>query len=143
MCIRAGLFVIDRSGSMDFPAVGPPRTRWVELQNAMSSVLPMVSDLPLGMLTFPQLTGDAERDNCLVASTPDIDIAVGTSSAISSRLIAADPRAGDTPTPAALATTETYLAGRPSSGTPFAVSQTHLRAHEPGGNPVRRLQLQQ
>ncbi len=118
------LFVIDRSGSMDFPAVGTTRTRWVELQDAMSSVLPMVSDLPLGMLTFPLLTGDAERDNCMVASSPDIDVAVGTSSAISSRLVAADPRAGDTPTPAALATTETYLAGRSTSGTPFVILAT-------------------
>ena len=117
------MFVIDRSGSMDFPAEDG-RTRWEGLQDAMSSVLPMVSELPLGMLTFPLLDGTVERDNCNVASSPDIAIASGTGPAIESRLVAADPRAGDTPTPDAFMTTESYLGGRSTTRTPFVILAT-------------------
>ncbi len=34
----------------------------------------------------------------MVASSPDVGISVGSGSAIMSRLVAVDPRAGDTPT---------------------------------------------
>jgi len=109
------LFVIDRSGSMDWPAVDTTRTRWQELMSATSSVLPMVGSLPMGLLTFPLLTGTSESLNCMVASSPDIAIASGTGSAISARLVAADPRAGDTPTPQAFSTVSSYLMGLPAT----------------------------
>ena len=117
-------FVIDRSGSMDWPAVGTTRTRWEELLSATDSVLPMLDALPMGMLTFPLLTGTAETGNCMVASTPDIPTALGTRSAIASRLIAADPRAGDTPTPQAFRTVQEYLAGTSSSRERFVILAT-------------------
>ena len=118
------LFVIDRSGSMDWPAVGTSRTRWQELTDAVNSVLPMLSTIPMGMLTFPQLTGGDERLNCTVASSPDIGISVGSGSSITSRLITVDPRAGDTPTPQAFATAESYLSSTPSSRERFIILAT-------------------
>lgn len=118
------LFVVDRSGSMDWPAEGTTRTRWEELLSAMDSVLPSLSDLPLGLLTFPLQTGDAERYNCMVATEPDVPIAHGTGPAIAARLLAADPRAGDTPTPDAFATVQSYLASTPSSRPRFVVLMT-------------------
>lgn len=118
------LFVIDRSGSMDWPAVGTTRTRWQELLTATSSVLPMVSSLPMGLLTFPRLTGDSELRNCSVASTPDIAIAMSTGGAISARLVAADPRAGDTPTPDAFATVQSYLSSTATSRQRFIILAT-------------------
>ncbi len=118
------LFVVDRSGSMDWPASGTTRTRWEELRGAMDSVLPSVSDLPLGLMTFPLMTGDTERYNCMVASAPDIGIARSTGPAINARLLAADPRAGDTPTPDAFATVRSYLASTPSTRPRFVILMT-------------------
>ncbi len=118
------LFVVDRSGSMDWPASGTTRTRWEELRSAMDSVLPSLSDLPLGLLTFPLLTGDTERYNCMVATSPEIGLAHGTGPAIAARLIAADPRAGDTPTPDAFATVRSYLASTPTTRPRFVVLMT-------------------
>lgn len=118
------LFVVDRSGSMDWPAVGTTRTRWEELRSAMDIVLPSLSDLPLGLLTFPRMDGTSELRSCMVASTPDIGISLGTGPAISARLITVDPRAGDTPTPDALATAEAYIRAHPTSAPRFIVLAT-------------------
>ncbi len=118
------LFVVDRSGSMDFPAQGTTNTRWVELEGAMNSVLPSLSDIPLGLLTFPLLDGTSELRSCMVPSMPDLAIALGTGSAISARLVAADPRGGDTPTPQAFAVADTYLRSHPSTMTRFVVLAT-------------------
>jgi hypothetical protein len=118
------LFIVDRSGSMDWPAVGTTRTRWQELSDAVDGVLPMLSSLPMGMLTFPQLTGDDERGNCMVASSPDVGISLGSGSAIMSRLVTVDPRAGDTPTPQAFATAESYLTSTSSSRERFIILAT-------------------
>ncbi len=118
------LFLIDRSGSMDWPAVGTSRTRWQELQTAMTSVLPMLDALPMGALTFPRMTGDTERGNCMVSSSLDVAIAGGTRPAILSLLVSADPRAGDTPTPQAFATASSELASMPTSAIRFAILLT-------------------
>ncbi|GAB4205399.1 MAG: hypothetical protein OHK0013_21260 [Sandaracinaceae bacterium] len=118
------LFVVDRSGSMDWPAVGTTRTRWQELRSAMDSVLPSLSDLPLGLLTFPLMDGTSELRSCRVASTPDIGIALGTGPAISARLVVVDPRGGDTPTPDALATAEAYIRANPTTVPRFIVLAT-------------------
>ena len=116
-------FVVDRSGSMDWPAVGTTRTRWQELLDAMTTVLPMLEGLPMGMLTFPFLDGTSELNNCAVASSPDVPLALGTRSAILARLLAADPRAGDTPTPDAITTTRSALSGS-SAPARFAILAT-------------------
>jgi hypothetical protein len=118
------LFVVDRSGSMLWPAVGTTRTRWQELTSAMTGVLPMLDRLPMGMLTFPMLTGDGEVRNCMVASSPDVPIALGSRSTILSRLTTAAPRAGDTPTPAAFMTSQSYLASVTSSSRRFVILAT-------------------
>jgi len=118
------LFVVDRSGSMDWPAVGTTRTRWEELRTAMDSVLPALVDLPLGMLTFPRMDGTSELMSCSVATTPDIGIALGTGPTISARLITVDPRGGDTPTPDALATVDAYIRANPTTLTRFVVLAT-------------------
>lgn len=118
------LFVVDRSGSMDYPATGTTNTRWQELESAMDSVLPSLVDLPMGLLTFPRLDGTNELMSCMVASTPDIGIALGTGGAISARLITVDPRAGDTPTPAAIATVDAYIRAHPTTMTRFIVLAT-------------------
>ena len=119
------LFVVDRSGSMDYPAAGTTATRWLELSDAMDTVLPSLTDLPMGMLTFPRMDGTSELMSCTVASTPDIGIALGTGPAISARIIAADPRGGDTPTPQAFATARSYLASLPATARPrFVVLAT-------------------
>jgi len=118
------LFVVDRSGSMDWPAVGTTRTRWEELRTAMDTVLPMVSDLPLGLLTFPYLDGTVERLNCEVSTTLDVPIAIGTGGTIQARLLAADPRAGDTPTPDAIATVRDYITRNPTTRPRFVVLAT-------------------
>lgn len=117
------LFVVDRSGSMDWPASSGV-TRWQALRDAMDTVLPSLSDLQLGLLTFPEMTGDAERMNCMVASTPDIGLALGTGSSISSRLVTVDPRAGDTPTPGAFGTVQSYLTSATSPREQFVVLMT-------------------
>ncbi len=118
------LFVVDRSGSMDWPAVGTTNTRWVELEGAMGTVLPLLTDLPLGLLTFPRMDGTSELMSCMVASTPDIGIALGTGPTISARLITVDPRGGDTPTPQALATADAYIRAHPTSMPRFVVLAT-------------------
>ena len=118
------LFVVDRSGSMDFPASGTTNTRWVELESAMGSVLPSLSDLPMGLYTFPLLDGTNELHSCAVSSTVDVGIALGTGSAIGARLVAADPRGGDTPTPQALATVRSYIASHPTTLPRFVVLAT-------------------
>ncbi|MCB9591434.1 MAG: VWA domain-containing protein [Sandaracinaceae bacterium] len=118
------LFLMDRSGSMDWPAVGTARTRWQELQTAMTSVLPMLDALPMGALTFPRTTGDSERGNCMVASSLDVGIATGTRPAILGLLTTEDPRAGDTPTPQAFATASSELMSMPSSAIRFAILLT-------------------
>ncbi len=117
-------FLVDRSGSMDWPAVGTTATRWAELNSAMTSVLPMLDHLPMGLLTFPLMTGTSESGNCMVAGSPDVPIALGSRSTILSRLIAADPRAGDTPTPQAFGTTNSYLATMTTSRERFLILAT-------------------
>src|SRR5690606_21168395 len=42
------LFVVDRSGSMDWLDESGTQTRWQALSAAMNMVLPSISDLPLG-----------------------------------------------------------------------------------------------
>ena len=118
------LFVVDRSGSMDFPAAGTTRTRWLELEDAMTSVLPSLVDLPLGLLTFPRMDGTSELLSCAVDTTLDIGIALGTGPAISARLVVVDPRGGDTPTPDALATADAYIRSHPTTLTRFIVLAT-------------------
>ncbi|MFK7987546.1 MAG: MopE-related protein [Sandaracinaceae bacterium] len=118
------LFAVDRSGSMDWLAEGSARTRWVELTDAMGTVLPMLTDLHMGLWTFPEQDGTSESLNCDIATTPDVGLALGTGSAISSRLVAADPRAGDTPTPQCLSATDTYLSGLSTSRERFVVLAT-------------------
>ncbi|UJR86170.1 vWA domain-containing protein [Sandaracinus amylolyticus] len=120
------LFVVDRSGSMDWLEETGTQTRWQALTTAMNAVLPSITDLPLGMLTFPlrDPAGGNELRSCMVAASPEIPIAVGTGSTISARLVYADPRAGDTPTPAAIATARSYLAANPSTRPRFVVLAT-------------------
>jgi len=118
------LFVVDRSGSMDFPAAGTSRTRWEELRTAMESVLPLLVDLPMGLLTFPEMDGTSELMSCAVARTPDVRIARSSGPTISARLLLVDPRAGDTPTPAALATVDAYIRANPSPVQRFVVLAT-------------------
>ena len=118
------LFVVDRSGSMNWPAVGTTRSRWQELRTAMDTVLPMMSDMPLGLLTFPMMTGDAERLSCVVSSTVDVPIAMGMDGTIQARLITAAPRAGDTPTPDAFETVREYIATHPTTRPRFVVLAT-------------------
>ena len=90
----------------------------------MSSVLPSLSDLPMGLYTFPLLDGTSELRSCRVDTMVDIGIATGTGSAISARLIAADPRGGDTPTPQAFATTDAYIRAHPTTLPRFVVLAT-------------------
>ena len=118
------LFLIDRSGSMDWPAVGTSRTRWQELDGAMNSVLPMLDSLPMGALTFPRVTGASELGNCMVASSLDVSIAMGTRPSILSLLVSADPRAGDTPTPQAFSTAMSELTAMSSSRERFVILLT-------------------
>jgi hypothetical protein len=116
-------FLVDRSGSMLWPA-GAGGTRWEGLVSAMSTVLPMLDSLPLGLLTFPEDIAGDERLNCRVASTPDVGIASGTRSTIQSRLTTAVPGAGDTPTPDAFATAQSHMSATPTSRLRFAVLAT-------------------
>ncbi|MCZ7677876.1 MAG: hypothetical protein M5U28_03475 [Sandaracinaceae bacterium] len=60
----------------------------------------------------------------MVATSPEIGLAHGTGPAIAARLIAADPRAGDTPTPDAFATVRSYLASTPTTRPRFVVLMT-------------------
>jgi hypothetical protein len=118
------LFVVDRSGSMDFPAQGTTNTRWVELEHAMDAVLPLLTDLPMGLLTFPRMDGTSELMSCMVPSALDIPIATGTGGTISARLITVDPRGGDTPTPQALAVADAYIRAHPTTSPRFVVLAT-------------------
>jgi hypothetical protein len=112
------LFVVDRSGSMDWAAAGTSNSRWLELRNAMTAVLPSVDDLQTALLTFPRMDGTTERYNCSVSSTFDLPLATSNGTAINARLLAVDPRAGDTPTPQALETARAYLASLPATSRP-------------------------
>ncbi len=118
------LFIIDRSGSMQWPAVGTTRSRWDELIDGMDSVLPLLTPIPMGMLTFPEQDGSDERGNCSVAPSPDVNMSMGTGSSISSRLRAVDPRAGDTPTPTAFNVAQSYLSGVSTSRERFIILAT-------------------
>ncbi len=118
------MFVVDRSGSMDWLAAGTTRTRWQELLSAMNVAVPQVADMHLGLLTFPLMNGTSEALWCGVAGTPDVGLGLGTGSAILQRLVVADPRAGDTPTPQAFATCQTYLDANPSSRERFVILAT-------------------
>jgi len=118
------LFLVDRSGSMLWPAVGTTRSRWDELDGAMTSVLPMLDSLHMGALTFPRLTGADERGNCMVASTLDVGIGLGTRPSILSRLMTAAPGAGDTPTPQAFATATSELTAMSSTRERFVILAT-------------------
>ncbi|MCA9604144.1 MAG: hypothetical protein KC619_01030, partial [Myxococcales bacterium] len=118
------LFVVDRSGSMNWPASGTTRSRWDELTGAMTSILPLTSDLYTGLLTFPMMTGGDERLYCGVASTPDVGLGLAHGPAIGVRLAMAPPAAGDTPTPDAFATVRAHLATRTSSRPRFVVLLT-------------------
>lgn len=117
-------FVVDRSGSMQWPAVGTSSSRWSELEDAMATVLPMISDTPMGLQTFPEMNGTDERLFCGVSSSPDVNIGAGAAATIRSRLATAAPRAGDTPTPDAIGAAEAYLSGRSTSRTPFVILAT-------------------
>ena len=118
------LFLVDRSGSMDWESATPGVLRWEALKSAMSSVLPMLSDLHMGLLTFPLLNGTSESGWCGVASGPDVGLALGTGAAINSRLVTADPRAGDTPTPQAFGVAMSYLGGLSTPRERFVVLLT-------------------
>lgn len=118
------LYVVDRSGTMDWTAVGSTRTRWLELTDAMSTVLPTLSDNQLGLWTFPELNGSVETNWCGLASAPDVGVDLGTGTSIVSRMVAADPRAGETPTPQVLQSAGAYFAARPSSSERFVVLVT-------------------
>ncbi|MBX3271556.1 MAG: hypothetical protein KF729_14920 [Sandaracinaceae bacterium] len=118
------LFLVDRSGSMQWPAVGTTRSRWQELETAMGTVLPMLDALPMGTLMFPRHTGDAERGNCMVSPTLEVGIARGTRPSILSLLSTQAPRAGDTPTPQAFMTASNELTRMPSARLRFAVLLT-------------------
>jgi len=118
------MFVVDRSGSMQWPAVGSSASRWDELVGAMSSIVPLTADLHMGLLTFPEDVAGDERYNCSVASGPDIGMAFGTGAAISSHLFAAEPAAGDTPTPDALSTVLDHLRAVPTSRPRFVILAT-------------------
>ena len=117
-------FLVDRSGSMQWPAVGTTASRWDELTSAMTTVLPMLDGLPMGMLTFPLMDGTSESGNCMVASSPDVPIGLGTRSTLLARLGTAAPRAGDTPTPQAFTTSESYLGSLSSTRQRFLILAT-------------------
>ncbi len=118
------LFLVDRSGSMLWPAVGTTRSRWDELDTAMTTVLPMLDALHMGALTFPRMTGVNERGNCMVAGSLDVGIALGTRPAILSRLSTAAPGAGDTPTPQAFGTATAELMAMSSTRERFVILAT-------------------
>ena len=117
-------FVVDRSGSMNWPSSTTGESRWDGLMSAMSAVIPTLSNLDLGLSTFPEMDGTGESLNCSVAGGPDVALAMGTGAAINSRLTTASPRAGDTPTPSALMGVQTYLGSVPASGERFVVLAT-------------------
>ncbi len=117
------VFLVDRSGSMLWDASGGT-SRWQALLDAMGTVLPLLDDLQLGMMTFPHLDGTDERYNCAVASSPDVPLMFGAGPTIEARLLASTPRAGDTPTPAAFDTVQSYLSTHPSSRPRFVVLAT-------------------
>jgi len=118
------LFVVDRSGSMDWEAVGGG-TRWEQLRDAMDGVLPMLPEMDLGLLTFPEWQGGtSERLSCEMSDSPDIAFRRDAAASISARLALVDPVAGDTPTPGAFATASSYLAGVPAADTRFVVLVT-------------------
>lgn len=118
------LFLVDRSGSMQWPASGTSNSRWMELESAMRSTLPNFVGTDLGLLTFPTADGSDERRYCGVASTPHVPLGSGNASAINSYLNSNPPRAGDTPTPTAVMNAGSYFAGRSSSRTPFMILAT-------------------
>ena len=118
------LFVVDRSGSMNWPSTTAGETRWEGLVDGMNVVVPTLSGLDLGLLTFPEMDGTSESLNCAVGGGPDVALAAGAGTAVSARLAAAAPRAGDTPTPEALARVQSYLSTVPSSGERFVVLAT-------------------
>ncbi|MCB9592637.1 MAG: VWA domain-containing protein [Sandaracinaceae bacterium] len=118
------LFVVDRSGSMQWPASGTTRSRWEELVGAMGTILPLTGDLYTGLLTFPEDIPGDERLHCGVASGPDVGLAYGSGPAIAARLAVAGPAAGDTPTPDAIATVRAHLDRIPMSRPRFVVLLT-------------------
>ena len=118
------LFVVDRSGSMKWPAQGTTNSRWQELRTAMDQVLPSMNGLDTGLLTFPTQDGSGEGGNCSVSLFPDVSVGSNNGLAIALRLAAATPRGGDTPTPSAINTASTWFALSPSSRTRFVILAT-------------------
>jgi hypothetical protein len=98
------MFVLDRSGSMNFdlaghtgdimsPLTGP--TRWATLQTSLSGVLPRYDDaLSMGVVLFP--ANDFDFDGCNVSSVATLAPARNNSAAVL-QLFSTDP-SGGTPT---------------------------------------------
>ncbi len=117
-------FLVDRSGSMQWPAVGGTESRWAALESAMGTVLPSLDALQTGLLTFPQRDGTDERLNCDVGMGPDVPLMSSGSPTILSALASMPPRAGDTPTPTAFMEVQEYLDSVATSRPRFVVLAT-------------------
>ncbi len=103
------VFLMDRSGSMDFGIDGKPSTglnpsRWNQLADALSPVLSSIEGtVQMGAKFFPEpFNGGGDPESaCLVESTIDVPLALNNAKAISSIFQSSSP-GGGTPTAAAV-----------------------------------------
>jgi len=104
------LVVLDRSGSMtDLPAVFPPvfESKWDLMKDALTSITTMKDQaIKFGLMDF------SSDGNCGVSTTPNIDIALGTSPAFTGYYATRTP-SGNTPSHLALGAALTYFQSIP------------------------------
>lgn len=109
------MFVIDRSGSMDFDLAGQPnggqKSRWRILERAITPVLSnLESTVELGAKFFPDPINDVQRDDACGVSTK-VDIAPHTLSAASIvNIFQSTTPLGGTPTSEAISAATKFLA---------------------------------
>ncbi len=111
------VFLIDRSGSMDFGIDGKMKSgsnpsRWNQLADALAPVLSNIEGtVQLGAVVFPAPFDEGSGDPtaaCQVASTADVQPALFNAKAISNLFTSTKPKGG-TPTAAAVTTAASIL----------------------------------
>lgn len=102
--------VVDRSGSMDEPAVGYPGSRWNGVKTAIANLTNAVQDdVELGLMLYPERLSEDQCGAGEVAVAPALSSASMIQSALDSPTW--EPEGG-TPTAASLSVARSFLAGR-------------------------------
>lgn len=111
------IFVVDRSGSMDFPLGA--QSKWDALKSVLSTVTDgLASTVSYGLFVYPDPASDSARANC--SAGVQRTAAGGTAAQINAALAAVNP-AGGTPTAATMSSIRPIVDQLRADGRPLAV----------------------